>query len=469
MEGAWVDKIIALTAPVRITPTEDYYRSYYYLVDSISSKTSYTQKTIGEKLTSLDTDPYTPFIDEEIPKKWPEPDLNEKGELKDIVKTTVQAVGSVKGVKGVSATDYETTAVYLYLLPEKPAPNHSSKQFLEYATLLSTFDSNTAAIAGALLNPTSTDFDKTQQLSFNRKDLATTLPGKTGISMPESSPKLGDPILLPRGFKEHGISFGDRGYLSYYSPTPSSIQEQQIPVFVAGFYDPGIIPIGGKLILANRDLVSLIRSSSGQEETKFGNGINVRFDNLTDASKVKDSIVEALRDAGIAHYWSVSTYQEYEFTKDIIQQLQSEKNLFSLISLVIIIVACSNIISMLIILVNDKKLEIGILRSMGATSQHIATIFGVCGMVMGTAGSLLGILGALLTLHYVNELVGLISRIQGHDLFNPVFYGDTLPTALSMEALTLVIIATAAISLLAGIVPAIKASLMRPSAILRAE
>jgi lipoprotein-releasing system permease protein len=124
---------------------------------------------------------------------------------------------------------------------------------------------------------------------------------------------------------------------------------------------------------------------------------------------------------------------------------------------------------MLIILVNDKKLEIGILRSMGATSASIAAIFGICGMVMGAIGSLTGILAALLTLRYVNELVGFMSRLQGHDLFNPLFYGATLPTELSLEALMFVLMTTVAISLLAGIVPAFKASMMRPSAILRAE
>jgi lipoprotein-releasing system permease protein len=165
----------------------------------------------------------------------------------------------------------------------------------------------------------------------------------------------------------------------------------------------------------------------------------------------------------------VESYHEYPFTKDIIQQLQSEKNLFSLISLVIIIVACSNIISMLIILVNDKKLEIGILRSMGASSASIAAVFGICGIIMGTTGSLVGIIAAIATLKNVNELVAFLSHLQGHDLFNPIFYGNTLPTELSFDALLFVMITTAAISLLAGVVPAVKASLMRPSAILRAE
>jgi lipoprotein-releasing system permease protein len=287
-----------------------------------------------------------------------------------------------------------------------------------------------------------------------------------GIVMPSSDV---DPILLPKGFRDSGAFIGDYGYLSYYSPTPSTVQEQRIPVVVAGFYDPGIIPIGGKYILAGRNLTALIKASYDQENTHFSNGINLRFNNITDAAKVKHELTKAFEKNGVSPYWHVETFQEFEFSKDIIQQLQSEKNLFSLISLVIIIVACSNIISMLIILVNDKKLEIGIMRSMGATSTSIATIFGLCGMVMGAIGSFIGIIAAILTLRYVNELVGFISRVQGHDLFNPIFYGTTLPTELSWEALMFVIVTTVIISLLAGIVPAFKASMMRPSAILRAE
>ena len=106
---------------------------------------------------------------------------------------------------------------------------------------------------------------------------------------------------------------------------------------------------------------------------------------------------------------------------------------------------------------------------MGASSKSIALIFGLCGMVMGTIGSFIGILLAILTLFYINELVQFMGRLQGFDLFNPIFYGHTLPSSLSMEALLYVMVATAFISLLAGIVPALKASLIRPAEILRAE
>ena len=183
---------------------------------------------------------------------------------------------------------------------------------------------------------------------------------------------IGEGIALPKSFRDAGVLIGDRGFLSYYSPTASMLQEQQVPIFVAAFYDPGIIPIGGKYLLANRELTSLIRSSHPPDDkTAMTNGINIRFNDLAQVDRVKGLLLEALKKQGISHYWNVETYKEYEFTKEILHELQSQKNLFMMIAVVIVLVACSNIISMLIILVNDKKGEIGILRSMGSLfSEH---------------------------------------------------------------------------------------------------
>src|SRR3990170_3332185 len=60
LEKGWVQKLIALTAPVRVSPTDYYYDSYYYLADSVSMSSNYTPKSIGEKLSSPFTDPYDP-------------------------------------------------------------------------------------------------------------------------------------------------------------------------------------------------------------------------------------------------------------------------------------------------------------------------------------------------------------------------------------------------------------------------
>lgn len=668
LEKTWVDKLIALTAPVRVTPTDAYYNSYYYQSDSISSGSEYTHKTLREKLKAPQTDPYNPKVDEEIPAEWPRPELNPDGSEKDLVKLAYQAIGSMKDVPGLKASDYEMTVSNMRLrlirdgelAPTGHVESSKNQAFLSQTAYLGSFDSDNPLLMKAVLPYTNQDISNlysmigvasddikeespetvkrlekdvvvkrlqtffkfvtvkelktpsygwilpkalypetarfrsiaiandgriqkliipavkkewleiqnqlekegykthvvnldfakgqvtavfennttqnitkgiplilVQSLAFPATpDIASiekatqpkdvlfdvelvvqSIPLKGKIPFgnlsiasakikdpidsseplkpfwvykqkkPDgtlqmilpSDPYSGDAVLLPKGFRDAGTFVGDRGFLSYFTPTASSVQEQRIPIFVAGYYDPGIIPIGGKYVLVNSDITSLIRATHNQEDKVLSNGINIRFDNIAQADHVKAELLQAFKKLGIDQYWHVETYREYEFTKDLMQQLRSEANLFTLISIVIIIVACSNIISMLIILVNDKKLEIGILRSMGASSASIAGIFGLCGVIMGVLGSLIGTAVAIITLKNLNALVGMISWCQGYEMFNPMFYGETLPNEISFEALSFVLIATALISLLAGIVPATKACLLRPSAILRSE
>lgn len=662
LEKTWIQKLIALTAPIRITPTDAYTHSYYYQIDSLSLATNYTLKSIAEKLEAPASDPYNPDLDEEIPAHFPLPDKETDGSLKDIVKKAYQAISSVES-HPLKVRDFEMTVSNLRLHLARHASAGANNQFLSQVTYLGSFDpknslflktllpismadlknalemslmdsgnvqedspagyrpvdqnsaqqtlnnlfngisihqlktpaqgwlipqrflssiktrtlrgclvegknrilrvvvpqttENLSSLQKSLINEgyqvklatlwfdgdqktyTQDGSDKHEPLHaplfmegetffpttlvkssietalflqdvrfriafhlqgnelegevplgslaiatadmkehFNQKPAfqppwlytVTDSDNSMEITLP-ADPLAGEGILVPKSFRDAGALLGDRGILSYYAPTASSMQEQRLPVYIAGFYDPGIIPIGGKYVLANHEIVSQIRALQSQEGSNSSqtNGINVRFDALPQVDKIKAEIQEAFKREGIDRYWKVETYREFEFTKDLIQQLRSEKNLWSLIATIIIIVACSNIISMLIILVNDKKTEIGILRSMGASSKSIALIFGICGVIMGLLGSLLGTFAAVITLKNLRSLLDLISRLQGYDVFNPVFYGNNLPNEISVNALMFVIIATSVISLIAGIIPAVKASMIRPSAILKSE
>lgn len=656
LEKSWIQKLISLTAPIRITPTDAYYHSYYYQIDGLSEGANYTLRSIQDKQAATESDLYDQSVDGELPAGFPAPDFGVDGSLKDLVKRAYTAIGSVHDVPGISANAFEMTssnlrlrllreqnhrqlvqsyvsqAAYIVSLdPTNPSLRQSLlpisiadlNNLLENATL-SIDDDPSAGIgvdikesnipplkhlfnsltvrqlrttkdwvipkrllphtgeaqgiatmrhgrpdkiriplrlkeipgimaqlkeAGldvkpvklrlesgiayisidnqhetplpepvklllpkdsplrATLVPASLDRAKSSSelrftldtliqditlqgetplgsLEISKADIHSTFP-KTPSTVPfwlyelangtekelilPSLPGIGDGILLPKGFREAGIRVGDRGYLSYQTPTFSAVQEQRLPIFVAGFYDPGIIPIGGKLVLANRDIVSIIRGSHQFDESPLSNGINVRFDQLDQADHVKEELEQRFELLGIAPYWHIETFREFDFTKDLIQQLRSERNLWSLLATVIIIVACSNIISMLIILVNDKKIEIGILRAMGASSFSIAIIFGFCGMMMGMLGSVIGMGAAFLTLKHLQALVDFIGWVQGHQMFNPIFYGNVLPNEISLDALLFVIITTSLVSLVAGVVPAIKACLLRPSTILKAE
>jgi lipoprotein-releasing system permease protein len=121
------------------------------------------------------------------------------------------------------------------------------------------------------------------------------------------------------------------------------------------------MPVGNRCILTHPKIVSLINAATHNQylDKTQSSGIQVWFKNIKDADKFKTKIAQAFKQHEIQNYWKVSTYQEYDFAKDLLQQFQSDRYLFTLVGVIILIVACCNIISMLVILVNDKKEKLG--------------------------------------------------------------------------------------------------------------
>jgi lipoprotein-releasing system permease protein len=143
--------------------------------------------------------------------------------------------------------------------------------------------------------------------------------------------------------------------------------------------------------------------------------------------------------------------------------------LFTLVGAIILMVACCNIISQLIILVDNKKKEIGILLAMGASKKSILFIFGFCGMIMGLMSSCIGIAAGIFTLKYLDLVISTLSFFQGQALLNPVFFGQIIPSEFSSKAIQFVFISTPILSLFAALAPAIKTCCLNVSGILRSE
>ena len=235
------------------------------------------------------------------------------------------------------------------------------------------------------------------------------------------------------------------------------------------FYDPGIFPIGSKLLFVDPAVVAELRGNIAVSDNMLGSGFNIYLSNFSDADNAKKDLLQLLKKNHLDSYWNVESFSDFEFSRPILQQLKSDKLLFTLITVIILIVACSNIISMLILLVNDKRKEIGIMQSMGVSTRRIGTIFGLCGLIIGVTSSILGTFAAYVTLRNLQSLADFLSFLQGHDAFNAMYYGSKLPNEMSAGALFFVLAATMLISLLAGLIPAMKASKIRPSEILRSE
>jgi lipoprotein-releasing system permease protein len=436
MEKNWLQKLTSLHAPIRITPTPAYYHSYFYQVDSLSAASNYSLKTIGEKNQALSSDPYAEEIDPEIPSYWIRPDRLSDGSLLDPVKAATFELARLQtAIPGLAFEDYEISGALFRV----GVSNGSSLSQMTY--LLSIAEKNP-----------------------NLSSLGIT-------NLPIEDLETDSPVYLPKSYKENGVNVGDRATLGFSMPSAASFQEQKIWVRVAGFYDPGILAIGNKCVLVPSEITRSI-SAANQTISPDGtptNGIFVWISDLKKAPETASLIRERFAAAGIASYWDVSTYENFEFSKDLLTQFKSDRMLLLLIASIILIVACSNIISLLVLLVNDKKREIAILLSMGASFRSIASIFATCGVVMGALGCLFGSLAAVFTLYHLDHLVALLSSLQGRAAFNPSFFGQSLPNQLSGEAFIFVAIATPLLSLAAGLIPALKASRIHPSSTLRAE
>lgn len=461
MERNWLQKLTSLHAPIRITPTDEYFSSYYYQIDSLAEASNYTLKTIGEKADAPLSDPYAASTDLEVPLHWKKPDRTADGTFCDPVKLAFQELTALqKEVPCLAFQDYEISGALLRIfIPE----NSSTLSQMTYLLSISEHNPHLQSLLIAT---------KEQPIAFDEQPIhspsyAYFVNGH--LKLPHGQNDL--PIILPKSYRENGIKLGDRGTLSFAAPSAASSQEQRIGVKISGFYDPGILAIGNKCVLVPSELTRAI-STTNQTFSPDGtptNGIFVWTRDLSNLPEVAALIAERFHKAGVSAYWKISTYEEFEFSKDLMLQFRSDKTLLLLIASIILVVACSNIISLLVLLVNDKKKEIAIIQSMGASSSSIAAIFATCGIVMGTLSCLFGSLAAIFTLHHLDFLVSFLSHVQGHAAFNPTFFGRSLPNQLSTEALLFVMITTPILSMAAGLIPAFKAARIRPSSVLRSE
>lgn len=488
IEQSWLKRLTSLHAPLRIQPTEQYFSSYYYNIDTFSEASRFTSQTIGQKASAPLTDPYNPEQDAALPPFMPAPEKDAKNILIDPVKRAYEALGALR----LTFQDYEISGAMMRLRLVRTHGFNETESLLTQVSYLASLTHLSPTLPALIIPPTQEDLNQLHALSIHAPDIEkalqlhfsgnspkihfsenpalsppwTYLVGKT-LHLPSNS--LGTGVLLAKNLQDSGVKVGDSGFLAYGAPTASSIQEQRIPIYVAGFYDPGVMNVGNRCILVPPGITRAINASQGSYsiDRSQANGLMVWIEDLNQAEEVKKQIENAFKQKGIADYWKVTTFREYDFAKDLVQQFESDKLLFTLIGTIILIVACCNIISLLILLVNSKKREIGVLQAMGAPKRSIAAIFGLSGAAVGLFGSLLGVGLALLTLHHIDSVVQFLSFVQGHEAFNALFFGKSLPRELSVSALTFVLITTPLLAFFAGLIPAIQACRLKPSEILK--
>lgn len=138
------------------------------------------------------------------------------------------------------------------------------------------------------------------------------------------------------------------------------------------------------------------------------------------------------------------------------------------IAMVLVIgVACFNIVSTLIMAVKDKQGDIAIMRTLGANNGFIKQIFIWYGLLAGMKGCLIGIvLGVVLALNLTPIIQGIETLLGKKLLSDGIYFVDFLPSELHWFDVVLVLMAALVLSLLASLYPASRAAKLQPAQVL---
>jgi lipoprotein-releasing system permease protein len=184
-------------------------------------------------------------------------------------------------------------------------------------------------------------------------------------------------------------------------------------------------------------------------------GVEIKLVDAFDAKRVGRAVMGKL---GFP-YW---TRDWMEMNRNFFAALQLEKLALFVIVTIIVLVAAFAIIGHLVLLVAEKRKEIGILKAIGASNPSISAVFFTVGMTIGVVGTVAGSIVGL-TLIWLQNTFKLI-RLAGD-----VYQIDFLPMKLSTADFILIIGSTLVISLLATIIPARRAGALVPVDVLRYE
>ena len=147
-----------------------------------------------------------------------------------------------------------------------------------------------------------------------------------------------------------------------------------------------------------------------------------------------------------------------------------QRNVMFLILMLIILVACFNIISSLIMLVREKGRDVAILRTMGAGRGSIQKIFILCGMSVGIMGTLTGVVFGLFIAFNTENIQSWIERSTGQKLFaDELYFLSHLPSQVEVSEVLMVTAISLILSFVATLYPSWRAARMNPAEALRYE
>jgi len=236
---------------------------------------------------------------------------------------------------------------------------------------------------------------------------------------------------------------------------------------IVDIFRSGMSEYDGKLVLMNLEQLQRNRGmlhvdSEGNVIRDSVTSIQIKLNDYADA----DEVVATLEASFPPSEVRVETWESKQNV--LLSAVEMETAILNVLLFLIITVAGFGILAIFFMIVVEKTRDIGILKSLGASSRGVMSIFLSYGLALGLVGSMAGVMIGLLFVRYINEIEDALSWATGREVFDRnIYYFDTIPTHVSPMMVFWVAIGAMAIAVLASVLPARRASRLHPVRALR--
>jgi lipoprotein-releasing system permease protein len=226
---------------------------------------------------------------------------------------------------------------------------------------------------------------------------------------------------------------------------------------VSGIFEVGLQEHDSALALVNLEDAEALRGLAGPT------GIRLKFDDVLKAPVLARAAAARIGPGLRLRDWT----QENEA---YFRAIRIEKTMMGLMLMLIVAVAVFNIVATLIMVVNDKRTDIAILRTLGLSPRGIIAVFMTQGVLIGWIGAALGVtLGLALALN-VDVIVPFLEQTFGFHFMDPdVYYISGLPSEVHAGDVVRIGVAAFILTLVATVYPALQAARTQPAEALRYE
>jgi len=259
-----------------------------------------------------------------------------------------------------------------------------------------------------------------------------------------------------------GLKVGDKVSLissqANYSPVGMLPRLKQFRI--KGIFEVGMYEYDAGLVL-----IHLKDAQKMFQMQELVSGLRVKLKDLNQTRKTTSTLVETVNrfDNLVVTDW---TRQH----ANLFAAIQMEKKVMSIILTLIIAVAAFNIVSTLVMGVTEKKSDIAILRTLGATQKSILLIFMWQGILIGIIGTFLGILAGVSVSLNIDVIVPFFEELFSVQfLSKDIYYISVLPSKLLLSDVFFIGFMSLFLSIIATIYPSFRASKIDPATALKYE